>query len=42
VKKLGTAAAIIIAVMWVIKNPAGAAADVHQVMHAVSAFVAAL
>lgn len=41
-KKLLTALAVLIAVMWAVKNPAGAAADVHQLIHALSAFAAAL
>jgi hypothetical protein len=41
-RRLLTVAGVIIAVMWVMKNPAGAAADVHQFFNALSAFVAAL
>ena len=38
-RKLLTVTGVIIAVMWVVKNPAGAAADVRQLIAAVSAFV---
>jgi len=42
VKKLLTWAALIIAVMWVVKNPAGAAADLRQIAHALSTLVSSL
>ena len=35
-------AALIIAILWVLKNPAGAAAMVHQVFHALSTLAASL
>lgn len=41
-KKLATTAAIVIVVMWIVHNPAGAAAAVHNFIHAVSAFADAL
>jgi hypothetical protein len=39
VKKILGWLALAIAVMWVLKNPAGAAATVHQVFHALSTLV---
>jgi hypothetical protein len=41
-RKVLTWAALIIGVMWVLKNPAGAAAAVHQVFHALSTLAASL
>ena len=41
-RKVLTWAALIIGVMWVLKNPAGAAAVVHQVFHALSTLAASL
>jgi hypothetical protein len=41
-RKVLTWAALIVGVMWVLKNPAGAAAAVHQVFHALSTLAASL
>jgi hypothetical protein len=42
VKKVLTVAALVIGGMWVVKNPAGAAADIRQFIHALSTLVSAL
>jgi hypothetical protein len=42
VRKVLTWAALIIGVLWVLKNPAGAAAAVHQVFNALSTLAASL
>ncbi len=41
-RKALTWLALAIAVMWVVKNPVGAASLAHQVMHALSTLVSAL
>lgn len=41
-KKLLTIAGIIIAVIWIMNNPSGAAADVHKFFAALSAFASAI
>lgn len=41
-RKLATAAAVVIAVMWIVHNPAGAAADVHNFINALAAFASAI
>jgi len=41
VKKALTWVALIIAVIWLVKNPVGAAALAHQVMHALTTLAAA-
>lgn len=41
-KKLLTVAGVIVAVMWLVNNPHGAAADVHKVIAALSAFASAI
>jgi hypothetical protein len=42
VRKVLTWAALIIGALWVLKNPAGAAAMVHQVFTAMSTLAASL
>jgi len=42
VRKALTWLALAIAVMWLVKNPVGAASLAHQVMHALSTLVSAL
>jgi hypothetical protein len=42
VKKMLSWAAAIAAAIWLIKNPAGAAADVRQITAAISTFVSGL
>ena len=41
-RKVLTWAALIIGVLWVLNNPAGAAAMVHHVFHALSTLAASL
>ena len=41
-KKILSWLALAIAVMWVVKNPTGAAALAHQIGHALSTLAAAL
>jgi hypothetical protein len=41
-KKLATAAAVVIVVIWLVNNPTGAAADVHKFIAALSAFATAI
>ena len=41
-RKALTWLALAIAALWVIKNPAGAAADLRQVIHALSILVSSL
>jgi hypothetical protein len=41
-RKVLTWVALIIGVLWVMKNPTGAAAVVHQVFHALSTLAASL
>jgi hypothetical protein len=42
VKKALTWLALIIAAIWLIKNPAGAAALAHQIAHALTALASSL
>jgi hypothetical protein len=42
VKKILGWIALAIAALWLIKNPAGAAADMRQVVHALSTLASAL
>jgi len=42
VKKALTWVALIIAVIWLVKNPAGAAADARQLIHALTTLATSL
>jgi hypothetical protein len=42
VKKALTWIAVAIAAIWLVKNPAGAAALAHQIMHALTTLAASL
>jgi hypothetical protein len=42
VKKILSWLALALAAMWLVKNPAGAAADLRQVVHALSTLVSSL
>jgi hypothetical protein len=41
-KKLLTIAGVAIVIIWIVNNPAGAAADVHKFFAALSAFASAI
>jgi hypothetical protein len=42
VKKILTWTALLIGVLWLVKNPAAGAADLRQIAHALSTLVSAL